>query len=193
MNSKLIMCFFIIFKLTNAHKHSANPLLLLVSFDGFRWDYFKMYDLPNLSFLKSQGSHATFVKNNFVTATFPNHWSLVTGLYEESHGILSNKMYDPMLNKSFKMEEPTSHTAEWFGQNRLAEPIWVTNQKEGNGRKSVSGMPGSDVVLQSQKIINIKFNQSADFKSLINRYIELFTNEHEAVNFGALYFFEPGF
>ncbi len=54
----------------NAHKHSDKPLLLLVSFDGFRWDYLNKYNLPNFNSLKKNSSYADFIYNQFVTGKF---------------------------------------------------------------------------------------------------------------------------
>jgi predicted AlkP superfamily pyrophosphatase or phosphodiesterase len=59
---------------------NTNPKLLFISFDGFRWDYLTKYNLPNFNYLKSIGSHADFIYSSFATSTFPNHWTLVTGI-----------------------------------------------------------------------------------------------------------------
>jgi predicted AlkP superfamily pyrophosphatase or phosphodiesterase len=64
---------------SNCHKHSDHPLMLLISFDGFRWDYLKTHNLSNFNALIANGSHAEFIYNTFSTITFPNHWTLVTG------------------------------------------------------------------------------------------------------------------
>ena len=61
------------------HKHSSSPLMLLVSFDGFRHDYLKRYNLTNFNTLKSLGSHADFIYNSFATVTFPS--KLLRNLY----------------------------------------------------------------------------------------------------------------
>ena len=73
--------------------------LVLISLDGFRWDYLKR-DLPleNLRKFAAEGIRAKWLINQFQTKTFPNHWTLVTGLYEESHGIIENVFYDDRLN-----------------------------------------------------------------------------------------------
>lgn len=65
--------------IVNCHKHSEKPLLLLISFDGFRWDYLQKHNLTNFNYLKSVGSHAEWINNSFATVTFPNHWTIVTG------------------------------------------------------------------------------------------------------------------
>ena len=76
---------------------SDHPILLLVSFDGFRWDYLNYHNLSNFNKLKLMGSHADFIYNSFSTVTFPNHWTIVTGMYEESHGIVQNNIYELIL------------------------------------------------------------------------------------------------
>lgn len=93
---------------------SSVPLLLLVSFDGFRWDYPDIYHLPNLnSVLQRNGVRLTHVENSFATVTFPSHYTMVTGLFEETHGIVANAMYDPLLNESVTMVT-MNHTHWWY-------------------------------------------------------------------------------
>ena len=65
----------------------AQPTVILVSYDGFRWEYMEKVHTPNLNVIASNGIKAKHLLNTFVTKTFPNHFTLVAGLYEESHGI----------------------------------------------------------------------------------------------------------
>lgn len=168
------------------------PLLLLVSFDGFRWDYLLKHNLTNFNYLKAQGSHAEFIRNSFATVTFPNHWTIATGMYEESHGILENEMYDPVLNKTFNYVSESSQTKDWFGQNSVAEPIWSTNQKFGGGRRSAAEWVGSNIVFANQSIIHIPYNHSTSFYELVDLFVSLYLDKQKPINFGALYFDEPG-
>lgn len=169
--------------------HNPNPLFLIISFDGFRWDYLKNNYLKNFEYLKSHGSHADYIKNAFATFTFPNHWSLVTGLYEETHGILANHMYDPVLNKEFHL----SPGIEWYGQNPITEPIWSRNQRFSYSRRSaVSAWPGGDVTFSGQNVTYFPYKSNADFYESANQLIDLFLDKDRPINFGALYFDEPG-
>jgi predicted AlkP superfamily pyrophosphatase or phosphodiesterase len=174
------------------HSHSSHPLLLLISFDGFRYDYIDTYDLTTFASMREKGSWAHHLDNVFPTLTFPNHWSLVTGLYDETHGITDNHIYDPKLRKEFNYKLPESHTYEWYGQNRLVEPIWTTNQRAGKGRKSAAEWPGSNVIFNNENVLNIFANGSTPYVELIDSFIELFVDEKEPINFGAVYFDEPG-
>ena len=72
----------------------TQPTVILVSYDGFRWDYMAKVHTPNLNFIAS--NQTKHLINTFVTKTFPNHFTLVTGLYEESHGIEKRICYDPV-------------------------------------------------------------------------------------------------
>jgi len=79
-------------------KTSSPPLLLLISFDGFRWDYPDIYKLPHFDSLLKRGVRVKHIDNSFATVTFPSHFTIVTGLYEETHGIVANEIYDRELN-----------------------------------------------------------------------------------------------
>ena len=175
-----------------SEKTQAPPLMLLISFDGFRWDYLKKHTLKNFNYLKSIGSHANFIYNSFATVTFPNHWTLVTGLNEESHGIIQNSMFDPILNKTFSYSNPDAQTLEWFGQNKKTQPIWTVNQKAGGGRRSAAEWVGSQVTFVNETQTYIPYNHSTSYNEYIDKFIKLFTLKTDPINFGALYFDEPG-
>ena len=100
-------------------------------------------------------------------------------------------MYDPKLKKSFSVGDRDSHTFEWFGQNENIDPIWATNQKEGENRKSAAEWPGSNITFSNQSIVNIDYKADENYKDLVDKFIKLFTDEHDPVNFAALYFNEP--
>ena len=68
-----------------ANTSSSPPLLLLISFDGFRWDYPDIYHLPNFNSILKRGVRVKHIDNSFATVTFPSHFTIVTGLYEETH------------------------------------------------------------------------------------------------------------
>jgi len=186
-----LWCFQLVPSLIECSRHSERPLMLLVSFDGFRWDYLHMHNLSNFNYLKSIGSHAEFIYNSFSTVTFPNHWTIVTGLYEESHGIMQNFMYDPQLKEKFSYVASESQTQKWFGQNKITEPIWTTNQKAGQGRRSAAEWVGAGITFDNQEIISIPYNRSKPYKDLIDEFINLYAEEIDPINFGALYFDEP--
>lgn len=170
---------------------SKNEMLLLISFDGFRWDYLQMYNLTNFTNLRDTGSHAEFIYNSFSTVTFPNHWTIVTGLYEESHGIVQNSMYDPVLKQNFSYTIPKSQTHDWYGQNNITEPIWTTNQRGGNGRRSAAEWVGAGVEFGNESIIYIPYGSMPTYESMIDKFFEYFMRDIDPINFAAIYIDEP--
>src|SRR5476651_143352 len=73
------------------------PILILISFDGWRADYFDRVPAPNLRALAARGVHANGLIPSFPALTFPNHYTIVTGLYPAHHGIIANTMRDPSI------------------------------------------------------------------------------------------------
>nr|XP_045626408.1 venom phosphodiesterase-like [Procambarus clarkii] len=116
-------------------KYPRRPLLLL-SLDGFRADYLRRGLTPTLQALAERGVKVPYMNPSYPTLTFPNHYTIVTGLYPESHGIIANSFFDPEFNKSFSM---SSSEPEWWG----GDPIWNTVKRK--GKKSAAYFwPGSD-------------------------------------------------
>lgn len=171
------------------HSAQERPKLLLVSFDGFRWDYLDRVPTPNFRILIDDGVMVEQVENAYITKTFPNHYSLVTGLYAETHGIVANEMYDPVLNRSFSMETDSIYDSQWWEE---AVPLWVTIQKAG-GRSGAAMWPGSDVKIHGMFPNQyLPYNASVSFETRVEQIIEWFSGpKEESVDFGVLYWEEP--
>ena len=102
--------------------------LILISFDGFRWDYMEKTETPNLDRLVASGVKADALIPSFPSKTFPNHYTIVTGRYPRNHGIVANTMYDPVFDATFSLENREEvQNGRWWG----GEPIWVTAEKQG--------------------------------------------------------------
>lgn len=101
--------------------------VLLVSVDGMRHDYLDSASLPNLRRIAAEGVRAPLVPV-FPSKTFPNHYTIVTGLYAGQHGIIGNTMYDPELDAWFRMSD---RQAVADGRWWKGEPIWVTAERQG--------------------------------------------------------------
>jgi predicted AlkP superfamily pyrophosphatase or phosphodiesterase len=102
------------------------PTVLIVSIDGLRADYLDRGLTPHLLALSKKGLRAKSMKPVFPTLTFPNHWSLMTGLYAESHGIVGNNFWDPASQEEFHYNRIAS---AWNPSWWLGEPMWETAQK----------------------------------------------------------------
>ncbi|XP_030054627.1 bis(5'-adenosyl)-triphosphatase ENPP4 [Microcaecilia unicolor] len=168
----------------NNASNSLVPKLLLVSFDGFRADYLKNYSFPNLQNFIEEGVVVEHVTNIFITKTFPNHHTIVTGLYAESHGIVANNMFDPDANKTFSPS--TGKDLFWWNEST---PIWLTNEAEGH--KSGAAMwPGSDVPNLRPSIF-LDYDPSITFEQRVDNVTAWLTSADNPVNFAVLYWNEP--
>lgn len=114
--------------------------LVLVSMDGFRVEYLRRGLTPTLNVLRQKGVSAPYMKPSFPTITFPNHYTIVTGLYPPAHGIIANKFYDPDFDAEFRVGRPESFKKRWWG----GEPIWSTLKRQGK-RSATFFWPGSEV------------------------------------------------
>jgi predicted AlkP superfamily pyrophosphatase or phosphodiesterase len=113
---------------TNRTDQLSKPYVIMVSFDGFRADYLDRYPAPNFQRVARGGVRAKGLIPVFPSKTFPNHYSIVTGLYAESHGIVANRFFDPARNESYALGDPkTVLDGSWY----RGEPIWVTAERQG--------------------------------------------------------------
>ncbi len=120
---------------------AQRPIVVLISLDGWRHDYLARADVPTLRALAAQGVRSEGLIPTFPSKTFPNHYTIVTGLYPENHGIVSNTMFDPAIGpEQFTMSSPTAKDSRWWG----GEPLWVTAEKQGQ-RSASMFWPGSEV------------------------------------------------
>ena len=132
--------------LTACRPGSATPdraILILVSIDGFRWDYLDRYDAANVRQLADNGVRADGLIPQFPSKTFPNHYTIVTGLRPANHGVISNNMRDPDIEGEFSLSNrEVQADPRWWG----GEPIWNTVQKQGQIAAAMF-WPGSETVI----------------------------------------------
>ncbi|CAH2285817.1 ectonucleotide pyrophosphatase phosphodiesterase family member 2 isoform X2 [Pelobates cultripes] len=107
----------------------VRPPLIIFSVDGFRASYMKegSNTLPNIDKLRTCGTHSPYMRPVYPTKTFPNLYTLATGLYPESHGIVGNSMYDPIFYANFSLRSREKFNHRWWG----GQPIWITSAKQG--------------------------------------------------------------
>jgi predicted AlkP superfamily pyrophosphatase or phosphodiesterase len=112
-------------------KDSRTPYrnyVVLISLDGFRWDYNKLYNTPNLNKLSIDGVKADRLIPSFPTKTFPNHYTIATGLYPDHHGLVDNSFPAKDLGLFYRMGDRAAvENPAFYG----GEPIWVTAEKQG--------------------------------------------------------------
>lgn len=122
-----------------------DQVTVIISLDGFRWDYTQWYDTPFLDRMAQEGVEAALIPS-YPSKTFPNHYTLATGLYPDHHGIIGNKFINRATGKKFSLSNrEVKHDAHYYG----GEPIWLTAQRQGL-RTAVFYWPGSDVAVQGK-------------------------------------------
>jgi predicted AlkP superfamily pyrophosphatase or phosphodiesterase len=162
--------------------------VILVSLDGFRWDYLQKYQPTNLLRLAATGVQAKRLIPAFPSLTFPNHYTLVTGLYPEHHGIIGNNFYDPNLKTNFTFSSPAANENHWWG----GEPIWVTAIKQGR-RANCMFWPGSQSEIGGVRPTEWKpFNKQTTFTEGVDTVLDWLQQPIERrPSFVTLYFYEP--
>lgn len=111
----------------NAPRWRAGPYVVMVSLDAFRWDYVDRFPTPSLRRLAERGVRVERMIPVYPSLTFPNHYSLATGLYAEHHGLVGNVFEDPRRHEGYSLaRRSTVQDSSWYG----GEPLWVTAEEQ---------------------------------------------------------------
>ncbi|WP_159479504.1 ectonucleotide pyrophosphatase/phosphodiesterase [Chryseobacterium sp. 18068] len=104
------------------------PYVIMISADGFRYDYAKKYNAQNLLKYSNQGIQAKAMIPSYPSITFPNHWTLITGLYPSHHGLIDNFFYDYQRKEAYAMSNrQNAEDGSWYG----GTPLWSLAEKQG--------------------------------------------------------------
>jgi len=146
------------------------PTTILISLDGFRADFLRRGITPRLNAFIEEGVSPVYMLPSFPSVTFPNHYTLVTGLYPESHGVVGNTFWDPEMEKEFYYTDPArSLQGKWWG----GEPLWVTAELQGI-RTAIHMWPGSEAhIMDVEPSFLDKFNPNEPLSRKVNRVLEL--------------------
>lgn len=120
----------ILLVLSSCHKEQNNKesYVVILSMDGFRWDYTEKVATPNFDRIAKLGVKAEALIPSFPTKTFPNHYSIATGLYPDHHGIVLNSFYDEEMDRYYEIADRVAvEDGAFYG----GEPLWVTAEKQG--------------------------------------------------------------
>ncbi|XP_076862146.1 venom phosphodiesterase isoform X2 [Brachyhypopomus gauderio] len=164
--------------------------LLLISLDGLRAEYQYTWRalIPVLDKLRKCGTSSTFMQPVFPSKTFPNHYSIVTGLYTESHGLVDNNMYDPIFDASFSLSNNEKDNPRWY----LGQPIWHTASYQGL-RTGTFFWPGSDVEINGTfPHLYERYNGTVPFEQRVFTVLKwLQLPDDQRPDFYTLYLEEP--
>ena len=149
----------------------ATGKLLFLSLDGFRWDYVKIYE-RELTELRNIANEGVFIenglRNNWMTTTFPSHRTLLTGLFEESHGIVGNSFFEPESGEVFTKFATDFKFWNW------AEPIWKMADDQGVTSACIS-INGCDVIEQ-QPTHHVPFSTEYTFEEVTDLALSILKN-----------------
>lgn len=101
---------------------SKKPILIVVSYDAFRFDFVDRNITQYMSYLRKQGTYANYIKSVFPTKTYPNLHTIATGVYPAVHGVIGNRFYDPVTKKIVDIQDAYN----MYRYNQDALPIWVS-------------------------------------------------------------------
>lgn len=163
--------------------------VVMVSFDGFRWDYTDLYETPQFHDLARKGVKAQWMVPSFPTKTFPNHYTLATGLYPDHHGIIENSFYAAELDGIYRIGDPDMVTDPdaYFG-----EPIWVTAEEQGVKTASYFWVGSEAPIRGTYPSYWEEYNESVPYRERIDQVIQwLKLPEKKRPGLVMLYFDQP--
>jgi len=169
--------------------NSQEQYVILVSLDGFRWDYCSKAETPIFDSIAKFGVKAESLQPSFPTKTFPNHYTLVTGLYPNNHGIVNNSFYSPTHDSIYSISNRA--TVE-DGSYYSGTPIW--NLAESQGVKAASYFwVGSEADIEKRKPSYWKrYEHYFPFEQRVDSVISwLRLPENKQPHLILLYFHEP--
>lgn len=148
--------------------HTFAPTTLLISLDGFRADFLTRNLTPVLNSFVRSGVSPKYMLPAFPSLTFPNHFTLVTGLHPESHGVVGNTFWDPVTKKEFYYTDPArSMQPEWWN----AEPLWLTAELAGV-KSAIHMWPGSEAHIGSMEPAHVdEFNGDEQLNRKVDRIL----------------------
>ncbi|MGM0746024.1 MAG: ectonucleotide pyrophosphatase/phosphodiesterase [Bacteroidota bacterium] len=183
----LMACLSILFSCGSEQtRESKGPKLLLVSIDGFHPDYIDTYETPNIDRLTETGVLADYMVPVFPTKTFPNHYSIATGLYTENSGLIANNMVDENINASYSLgNREAVQDARWYE----GEPIWVTAENQGL-KTAPMFWPGSEAPIGgSYPTYSYPYDDDLPYSTRVDSVIHWMTLDQElSPDFMTLYF-----
>jgi predicted AlkP superfamily pyrophosphatase or phosphodiesterase len=173
-------------------KDSRKPFknyVVLVSLDAFRWDYNRLYKTPNLNKMAQEGVKADRMISSFPTVTFPNHYSIATGLYPDHHGLINNSFSAPDLGLFYRMGDRSAvENPSFYG----GEPIWVTAEKQGARSASFFWVGSEAPVGGIHATYWKKYDESVTYEARIDTVIKwLGYPQEKRPELVTLYFDEP--
>lgn len=155
-------------KITTGRKNSisqlSKPYVLLISADGFRYDYAKKYHAENILRLSASGAQAESMIPSYPSVTFPNHYTLVTGLYPSHHGLVNNSFYDSAKGDSYAMSDKVKVADDsWYG----GTPLWVLAEQQQMLSASMFWVGSEAAIKNTRPTYYYNYNEKIDISKRI--------------------------
>lgn len=145
--------------------NSQENYVVILSLDGFRADYIEKYNAKNIKKIAKNGVRIKRMTASNPTKTFPNHYTLATGLYPDNHGLVGNSFYSPKLDKKYSLSDRKSiENGDFYG----GEPIWNTVKKAGLRTASYFWVGTEAKINGMQPDIWKKYNSKVTFEQRID-------------------------
>lgn len=184
-----LLAFLSVTRCISVRSEREAPYVVMVSLDGFRWDYDSIYGTPVLDDMADKGVMAVRLIPSFPTKTFPNHYAIATGLYPDHNGIVNNSFYAPDLDLVYRIGDRTmvSNGAFYGG-----EPIWITAHKAGLKTASFYWVGSEAPIMGMQPDFWKPFDEEVAFSDRVDTVITwLSLPERKRPHLVTLYFEEP--
>ncbi|CAG7668638.1 unnamed protein product [Allacma fusca] len=202
----LLVKFFIWSSFTLAATETSNlskhPVVIIISYDGFRYDYMNKTSTPYLDQVKRNGVSVPYMRIQLSAFTYPNHQSIATGLYPEVHGIVANTMYDPLYDKELSgyVDEPGywNFSSDSTATRSSVVPLYTSNELAGDGRYSGSMMwpAGQEGWGENNTKVThlVNYNVSRwDWEWEVDQVMKWITHPTKPANLVYLYIEEPDY
>ena len=187
MFKRLFIYIYLLFQFI--YPSDSEEYVLLISMDGFRYDYLNKANTPNFDLLIQSGVTSNALVPVFTTKTFPNHYSIATGMYAENHGLIANTFYARDLKKPYAIRDRNAvENGDFYG----GEPIWVTAERQGVITASYFWVGSEAVIKGRQPTYWKKYDQKLAFEARIDSVVSWFSYPAQSrPRLVLLYFHEP--
>ncbi len=153
----------------NADSQLAKPYVILISADGFRYDYADKYNAVNLIKLRRSGVKAKSMIPSFPSVTFPNHYTIATGLYPAHHGLVYNQFYDRQRKATYTMSDRKAvEDGTWYG----GIPLWVLAEQQGMLSASYYFVGTEAAIQQTSPSYWYRFGDNTNIDYRIDKLVE---------------------
>ncbi|MBO9203151.1 MULTISPECIES: alkaline phosphatase family protein [Niastella] len=151
---------------SNSKKQQEKPYVILISVDGLRYDLVDKYHATHLQQLRSKGVAAKSMIPSYPSLTFPNHYTLVTGLYPAHHGLVDNTFYDKKRNETYRLgNRKAVEDSSWYN----GTPLWVLAEQQQMVTASFYWVGSETAVKGVRPTYYYRYNDSIDIDSRIQQ------------------------